>query len=86
MPTYDYRCEANGRVVEVSHRMSEKMETWGQLCEKAGIDAGDTPSDTPVTRMATGGNFIGASSSGGGLPPMPSCGAGGCGGGMCGLN
>jgi hypothetical protein len=85
MPTYDYRCEANGRIVEVSHRMSEKMENWGQLCEKAGIDTGDTPDETPVTRMATGGNIIGASSGGGDLPPMPSCGSGGCGGGMCGL-
>jgi hypothetical protein len=84
MPTYDYRCEANGRIVEVNHRMSEKLATWGELCAKAGIEADDTPADTPVTRMATGGNIIGASA-GGSLPPMPSCGGGGCGGGMCGL-
>ena len=85
MPTYDYRCEANGRVVEVMHRMSEQMNTWGELCEKAGIEPGDTPDDTPVTRMATGGNFI--SSSGTGADPAPACPPGGCcPGGMCGLD
>jgi len=84
MPTYDYRCEANDRVVEVMHRMSEQMNTWGELCEKAGIEPGDTPVDTPVVRMATGGNFI--ASSGGGADPAPACPPGGCcPGGMCGL-
>lgn len=84
MPTYDYRCDANSQVVEVSHRMSEKMQNWGELCKKAGIDPGNTPADSPVTRMATGGNIIG-SSGGGDTPPMPPCAGGGCGGGMCGL-
>ena len=46
MPSYDYLCEANGRVVEVKHRMSDKLSSWGQLCEQAGIDAGDTPADS----------------------------------------
>jgi hypothetical protein len=83
MPTYDYRCESNGRMVEVNHRMNEKMHNWGELCEKAGIEPGDTPANSPVTRMATGGNIIGASNSS--APPMPPCATGGCGGGMCGL-
>jgi hypothetical protein len=83
MPTYDYRCEANGEMVEVSHRMSEEIKTWGELCTKAGRELGDTPPDSPVTRMATGGNIIsGSSSAGGSLPP---CAGGGCAGGMCGL-
>ena len=43
MPTYDYRCESNSRVVEVMHRMNEQMRTWGELCEKAGVAPGDTP-------------------------------------------
>ncbi|WP_295878841.1 zinc ribbon domain-containing protein [uncultured Thiohalocapsa sp.] len=86
MPTYDYRCEANGRVVEVSHRMSEKLATWGELCERANLDCGDTPADTPVQRLATGGNVIGSSNLGSGFDPAPACGAGGCGTGMCGLN
>jgi len=29
MPTYEYQCEANGRVVEVSHKMTEKVKTLG---------------------------------------------------------
>ncbi|MEQ8497461.1 MAG: regulator, partial [Gammaproteobacteria bacterium] len=37
MPTYDYHCHANGRVVEVRHRMSEQVGTWGELCALAGI-------------------------------------------------
>ncbi len=85
MPTYDYRCAANGRVVEVMHRMSDQMSTWGELCEKAGIEPGDTPADSPVTRMATGGNLV--SSTGSGPDLGPACSTGGCcPGGMCGLD
>ena len=85
MPTYDYRCESNSRVVEVMHRMNEQMRTWGELCEKAGVAPGDTPKDAPVTRMATGGNII--SSSAMGADPAPACPPGGCcPGGMCGLD
>jgi hypothetical protein len=87
MPTYDYRCDANDRVLEVSHRMSENLATWGELCARAGVDAGDTPADTPVHRLATGGNIISSVSRGSGPAPMPSCASGACcGGGMCGLN
>ena len=57
MPTYDYKCEANQRVVEVRHSLKEVIETWGQLCEKADIEPGDTPLDSPVTRLITGGSF-----------------------------
>lgn len=85
MPTYDYRCEANGRVVEVSHRMSDQLHTWGELCSKAGIEPGDTPAGAPVVRLATGGNVITSSSLGSGV--APSCSTGSCcPGGMCGLN
>ena len=82
MPSCDYLCEANGQVVEVKHRMSDKLSTWGQVCEKAGIDAGNTPTDAPVQRLATGGQVVKSSSLGDTTPP---CAAGGCGGGMCGL-
>ena len=85
MPTYDYRCEANGRVLEVMHRMSDQMQTWGELCAKAGIDPGDTPSDSPVTRMATGGNVISSTAAGADLGPACSTGSC-CPGGMCGLD
>ena len=84
MPTYDYICPDNGKVVEVMHRMSEEIATWGELCEKAGLEPGDTPAGAPVSRLATGGNVVssGALKGGGDLPP---CATGGCGGGMCGL-
>jgi hypothetical protein len=84
MPSYDYHCTANDRVVEVRHSVTEKLATWGEVCDKAGIEAGDTPRETPVERLITGGGIVssGALSN----PEAPSCGSGGCGGGFCGLN
>lgn len=58
MPTYDYLCEANGRVVEVSHKMSERLATWGELCARAGVDPGKTLKASPITRLITGGAVI----------------------------
>ena len=51
MPTYDYRCEANGRVVEVRHRMSERLTTWGELCKLAGLDASRNPASGNCTTL-----------------------------------
>jgi len=84
MPTYDYRCDANGRVLEVHHAMREVVTNWGELCERAGVAPGDTPADAPVTRLATGGNVIGA----GALSnPEPACSTGACcPSGVCGLD
>ncbi len=84
MPTYDYVCETNGKVVEVRHRMSELLSTWGELCEQSGMQPGDTPADAPVHKLATGGQVVKSSSLGEGAPP---CASGGCcGGGMCGID
>jgi predicted nucleic acid-binding Zn ribbon protein len=58
MPTYDYLCEANGHVVEVSHKMSERIATWAELCERAGMVRGKTPGSSPVKRLITGGAVI----------------------------
>lgn len=86
MPTYDYRCDSNGRVVEVTHRMSESLATWGELCARAGIALGDTPGEAPVHRLATGGNIISSASRGSGADPAPACGSGACcPAGFCGL-
>lgn len=57
MPLYEYQCEANGQTVEVVHRMSERFETWGELCAAAEIEAGDTPADTPVTKLIGTGSI-----------------------------
>ena len=85
MPTYDYRCETNGQVVEVKHGMNESLSTWGELCALTGADLGNTPGDAAVTRLITGGHIAGASGGFDDIPASP-CGAGGCGGGFCGLN
>ncbi len=85
MPTYDYRCDTNNRVVEISHRMSESLNNWGELCAHAGMEVGDTPADAPVHRLATGGNVISSHNLGSGSAPACSTGSC-CAGGMCGLN
>ena len=60
MPTYVYLWEGNGCVVEVSHKMSERLSNWGELCRRAGIEPGDTRRTSPVTRLITGGAVISA--------------------------
>ena len=84
MPTYDYRCQANGQVVEVKHGMSERLTTWGELCDRKGTELGTTPADSPVERLITGGQFITSSSRG---DAAPACNTGACcPGGVCGLD
>lgn len=79
MPTYEYRCAANGRLVEVRHKMAERLATWGELCERAGIPRGKTAATAPVEKLISAG-FIktGAGTS------EPECAAPGCGNGFCG--
>lgn len=57
MPRYDYRCDDNGRTVEVIHSINERMTTWGELCARAGIEPGDTDIHAAVRKVIT-------------LPPM----------------
>jgi len=82
MPTYDYQCELNSRVVEVKHKMAETVTTWGELCNLAGISMGDTPSDAPVKKLATGGQVVNSRNLGKNGEPAcasgPCCGAGNC--------
>ena len=79
MPTYEYRCETNGRLVEVRHKMAERLSTWGELCERAGIAPGKTDPAAPVEKLISAG-FINAGSS----TSEPACAAPGCGNGYCG--
>jgi hypothetical protein len=85
MPKYDYRCELNGLTVEVSHSMSCIISTWGELCELAGIDAGETPAESPVHKIISGG-YVATGSTSPGLSShattTPTC----CSGGMCSFN
>ncbi len=55
MPTYEYVCPTNQQTVEVQHGMKEKLSTWGELCERAGIPAGNTDVSAPVERILSGG-------------------------------
>lgn len=83
MPKYDYRCDMNGQTVEVSHSMSQVVNTWGELCALANIATGETPADTPVHKIISGG-FVATGSSAG---PAHSCTAPSCcSGGLCGLD
>ena len=79
MPTYDYHCTTNNAVVEVHHGMSERLETWGDLCEKAGIEPGHTPLESPVQKLITGGQVVNSRAL---KNPEPACGTG-CASGMC---
>lgn len=51
MPYYEYHCASNGRTLEVRHSMAEHLSTWGEVAAQAGLEAGDTPVDTPVERL-----------------------------------
>ncbi len=84
MPTYEYRCETNGRLVEVSHKMAERLKTWGELCERAGIAPGRTDPKARVEKLISAG-FIGSGGgdSSAGACDLPACGSGPCGGGFC---
>ena len=53
MPRYDYQCDANGRVLEVNHGMNGKVQTWGDLCEMAGVEPGVTSLDASVRKIIT---------------------------------
>jgi len=83
MPTYDYRCLESGQVVEVKHSMSEKLTTWGEVCNHNGMDLGATSASSPVERLISGGQVIPSSTL---KNPEPSCATGSCcPSGMCGL-
>lgn len=58
MPVYDYFCPSNNQKLEVSHSMSQEVATWGQLCEIAKCEPGETPADAPVRRLLSAPRLI----------------------------
>jgi hypothetical protein len=80
MPTYDYHCPANGRTVEVSHKLADRVRTWGDLCRRAGLPLAGTPAGATVERLITGGSLIGSLGSDKERP----CDSGPCGPPVCG--
>ncbi|MCG5530915.1 zinc ribbon domain-containing protein [Halorhodospira halochloris] len=71
MPTYDYRCPSNGEVIEVRHSMDEQLTTWGELCQAAERELGDTPADAPVERLLSAASVL--SSGARTEPEQPAC-------------
>lgn len=55
MPTYDYHCPENGRQITVFHAMSVRLATWGELCDMASVDVGQTARESPVKRQIGAG-------------------------------
>ena len=55
MPTYDYHCSANQKTISVQHGMKESLSNWGEVCQRAELDPGQTPTDSPVERVISGG-------------------------------
>jgi len=84
MPTYDYVCAANGRIVEVKHRMSEEVRTWGELCALAGLPLEATPADAPVAKKLAAPMYANSGNMGCDSGPPVMGGMGGCGAGGCG--
>lgn len=51
MPVYEYRCDANGRTVEVQHDAGVTVRTWGELCFVARLPMDETDPFSPVKRV-----------------------------------
>lgn len=79
MPTYDYRCEANGQTYEVHHSMSLSPKTWAELCDAANLprDA-SIPADSAVTRLLSAAGVVNNRVLKN--PEAPACARGGCSG------
>jgi hypothetical protein len=53
MPVYEYYCEDNDKIVEVSHPLDTKLETWGELCFVAQIPLDETDPLATISRVFT---------------------------------
>ena len=78
MPTYEYYCPTNNKIIEVLHGMNDSIATWGALCHVAGIKQGETSANSLVERKLSAVSLLpkkveGGQGSGGG------CCGGGCG-------
>jgi len=51
MPTYERFCETNGQTAGISHRMSELLGAWAELCQQSGIASGQISARRPIRRL-----------------------------------
>jgi hypothetical protein len=58
MPSYEYRCPANGASITVYHPMGVLLRDWGSLCAVAGMEPGNTAPGSPVVRQLGAGVVI----------------------------
>ena len=85
MPTYQYYCTDNQQTLEVMHRMSATIETWGELCELAEQTPGSTPADAPVEKLLGTGMVLAKKPTAEDCTgPLSGAMGGGCCGGVCG--
>lgn len=79
MPTYDYRCEANGQVYEVQHPMALSPKTWGELRAASALAQDPSiPDDAPVTKLLSAASVVNSRALKN--PEAPACARGGCAG------
>lgn len=83
MPTYDYRIEATGDVVEVKHTMALTPRTWDELCELCNLDPSQFPLDSSVTKLLSSAGIVKNTALKNPTPP-PCMTGGGCPSGGCG--
>jgi hypothetical protein len=44
--------------------MAERLATWGEVCERAGVTPDTTPAGTPVTKLLSAGAVLSAANAG----------------------
>ena len=84
MPSYDYRIEATGAVIEVKHTMALTPINWGELCALCDLDPQDIPADSAVTKLLSAAGVVKSKTLKN--PEAPPCmSGGGCPSGGCGI-
>ncbi len=84
MPSYDYRIEATGDVIEVKHTMAMTPLNWGELCMLCNLDPQDIPADSAVTKLISAAGVVKSGTLKN--PEAPPCmSGGGCPSGGCGI-
>ena len=76
MPTYRYHCPSNDQTLEIRHGMRERVETWGELCQRLLRPLGTTSPEAPVKRLLDGGILLTSRATEPECCTDPSCGHG----------